>query len=351
MEKRKHTGKIAGDAFRDTIWTKTGAFRNEVKVGPCYGTDVSVVELHEGFSLATASDPLSLVPTLGLAESAWLSVHLTANDLATTGYAPMYGQFVLNLPTWLSDTDFKIYWDYIHSYCADIGMSITGGHTGRVPGQESTIVGGATFSLVAPSDKILTSNLAKPGQTVILTKGSALSSTAILALSFPDTVKQAAGLENWQQLCEQFYQTSVLTDGLAAHESGFVTAMHDVTEGGVLGAVIELCDASGCGAVIQTQEIFVSDAVKRVADRFGFDPTRSIGAGAMLMVCQPNHVSDVLQTLNAHGVTAFEIGHTTVAAEGIKLMDGFGKSERLMKNSFDDPYWNAYFSALEQGWK
>src|SRR5690554_989969 len=198
MSEANATGKIGIDAFKETVWLQTGADRPEVTTGPTYGTDVSVVALQGGLSLATASDPLSLVPTLGLAESAWLSVHLTANDLATTGYAPMYGQFVLNLPEWLTDADFKAYWGYIHTYCRDIGLSITGGHTGRVPGQESTIVGGATFSLVAPSDGIRTSGMAEAGQAIILTKGCAISSTAILALSFPETVKHAVGLAGWQ---------------------------------------------------------------------------------------------------------------------------------------------------------
>ena len=37
---------------------------------------------------------------------------------------------------------------------------------------------------------------------------------------------------------------------MIASKHGGVNAMHDVTEGGVLGAVWEMCGASGCGAEI-----------------------------------------------------------------------------------------------------
>lgn len=351
MDTDNSTGKISNEAFRETIWAQTGAQRAEVKTGPRYGTDVSVVSLPGGLALASASDPLSLVPTLGLAESAWLSVHLTANDLATTGYAPMYGQFVLNLPERLSDADFKTYWEHIHTYCRDIGLSITGGHTGRVPGQESTIIGGATFSLVAPADRIRTSNLAAPGQAIILTKGCAISSTAILALSFPKTVRHAVGQETWMRACEQFSQTSVLADGLAARESEHVRAMHDVTEGGVLGAVSELCHAAGCGASIQAADLPVSDAVQAIAKLFRFDPARSVGAGAMLMTCHPAHAQPVLHKLAQRGIAGYVIGHTQEAEKGISLVDPHGQARPLQGQPAPDPYWNAYFNAIEKEWK
>lgn len=351
MEKTGTTGKITWDSFRQSIWSKKGAIRSEVKTGPQYGTDVSVVSLPNGVSLATASDPLSLIPTLGLAESAWLSVHLTANDLATTGYAPMYGQFVLNLPMWLSDSDFKTYWTHIHTYCKNIGLSITGGHTGRVSGQESTIVGGATFSLIAPSDGILTSDQAKAGQSIILTKGCALNSTAILAMSFPETVKNAVGQAGWQHLCEQFYQTSVLKDGITAHATGLVHAMHDVTEGGVLGAVIELSHASNCGAVVRYDALPISDEVQRLADRFGMDPARSIGAGAMLMTCELEHVAQISHALKLNDIDAYVIGETTTSPNEVRLIHDDNKIEELTHTGMADPYWNAYSQAIKKGWK
>lgn len=80
--------------------------------------------------------------------------------------------------------------NYIHFYCKEIGVSITGGHTGRLEGQNSVVSGGGTMFLTAPLDRIITSNGVKPGDVIIVTKESALNSSSILAISFPETIKR-----------------------------------------------------------------------------------------------------------------------------------------------------------------
>src|SRR6478736_9209402 len=102
-------GKIHQSFFEDTILTQCGFPRKEVSTGPGFGVDVSVVDLPNGLAMALTSDPLSLIPTLGLRESAWLSVQLMANDMATTGIAPMYAQLVLNLPPDITAASFDQY--------------------------------------------------------------------------------------------------------------------------------------------------------------------------------------------------------------------------------------------------
>src|SRR5688572_12167369 len=214
------TGKINNAFFKDLVFPYCGAQRKEVIVGPQVGVDVSIVQLPNGLAMALTSDPLSLTPTLGLRESAWLSVQLMANDMATTGFAPMYAQFVLNLPLSLTADDFEKYWKHIHTYCAALGISITGGHTGRFEGLNSTVSGGGTMMTIVPGEDIITSKGARPGDVVMLTKECALLSTAILALSFPETIKNKCGLDIHRRGCELFYKTSAVEAGRLAGEAG-----------------------------------------------------------------------------------------------------------------------------------
>src|SRR5690606_31899503 len=224
------------------------------------------------------SDPLSLIPSLGLEESAWLSVHLMANDMATTGFAPMYGQFVLNLPADFPKVEFGRYWSYIHQFTSDIGMAITGGHTGFAEGQHSTIAGGGTFTTVAPKAQLLTSTLATPGDVILVTKTCALSAAAMLAMSSPETVKNQAGIAHYQEACASFYATSSLQDALVAvgrnSRRAGVPPMHDVTEGGVLGAIYELAVASGNGALVDNERLPIGEAQTAVCKVFSLDASR-----------------------------------------------------------------------------
>jgi hydrogenase expression/formation protein HypE len=347
------SGKIGHELFDNLIFTRCGATRKEVLNGPKFGVDVSVVDLQNGLAMAMCSDPLSLIPGLGLEESAWLSVHLTANDMATTGFAPQYGQFVLNLPATLSREDFKRYWEYIHVFCSKINLAITGGHTGFTENENSTIAGGVTFTTVAPKSQILTSDAAKPGNALLLTKGGAISSAAILAMSFPETVRQKAGNEVYRLACESFYTTSSLPDALAAvgadREHSGVTAMHDVTEGGVLGAVYELISASGNGVKIYEDAIPVGEVQQSVCDIFSLDPKRCIGAGAMLIACENDAAERVIQRLSQASLPCAKIGEVCFASEGMERIDKNGNSPLIYQEK--DPYWAAFFSALKQGWK
>lgn len=64
------TGKIQNSFFKEKVFPYCGAVRDEVVIGPEYGVDVSIVNLPNGLAMVMTSDPLSLIPTLGLRESA-----------------------------------------------------------------------------------------------------------------------------------------------------------------------------------------------------------------------------------------------------------------------------------------
>lgn len=344
-------GKIGHFLVDDFLFHHQGHRRNEVVVGPKFGVDVSIVELPGGMAMAMTSDPLSLIPSLGLQESAWLSVHLMANDMATTGLPPMYGQFVLNLPSSFSKSDYRIYWEYIDRFCSEINLAITGGHTGFIEGQNSTIAGGGTFVTVGPKDQFLTSASAESGNTILVTKTCALSSSAILAMSFPETVKNSAGAEIYQLACESFYQTSSLNDALCAVDrdaklSG-VTAMHDVTEGGVLGAIYEMAVASNTGVQVDLEKMPLGTVQEKVCEIFSLDPAHCIGAGSMIIACKKESSEGIINRLSQKNIACTEVGILCDKEDGMTVIEKGEK--KLLPYTETDPYWAAFFKALKEG--
>lgn len=346
-------GKITADFFAEVIYPRCGAQRDEVLAGPEYGVDVAVVRLGNGQAMAVTTDPLSLIPSMGLKESAWLSVHLMASDITTTGCPPQYAMFDLTLPPDLSAEDFDVYWGHISDFCSELGTAIIGGHTGRFEGQQSTVVGGGMMMTVAPEDEILTSKDGNPGDTVLVTRECALVSTAVLALSFPETIRNACGADILQQGQDLFYTTSTVSSALAAVTAGKgrdgVTAMHDVTEGGVCGALVELATASGCGIRIDKSKVPVGQAQEKICGRFGLDPFVCIGAGSLILTVHPSKVDGVTAALKAEGIPAAAVGNLTEQSEGMTLLEDGG--ETPLQHPGVDPYWQAFFQAFQAGWK
>jgi hydrogenase expression/formation protein HypE len=347
------TGKIQSSFFKELVFPLTGAKRQEVIVGPQYGVDVSIVQLSNGLAMALTSDPLSLVPTLGLRESAWLSVQLMANDMATTGLGPQYGQFILNLPPTLSVADFDQYWKYIHEFCVRLGIAITGGHTGRFEGQNSTVAGGGTLISIGPAEQMITSKGAQPGDIILMTKTSALVATSILAMSFPETVARELGRDIQQEAATLFYETSAVEAGIAMGELNrhvpCITAMHDVTEGGIVGAVYELSQASECGVILHRDKINIGKPQQLVAGLFEIDPVHCVGAGSMIITAKADRAHHVIEVLTKKGILATVIGEVRKQSEGILL------SSRNVTNALEhpgaDPYWAAFNKAWHEGLK
>lgn len=346
------SGKVSETIFKEDLLRHCGAIRPEVLCGPSFGVDTAIVDIGGEEALAISSDPLSLIPSLGMEVSAWLSVHLLVNDMCTTGHTPQYAQFVLNLPVSLSRASFGEYWQHIHTLCKNLNIAITGGHTGQIPGQESTISGGGTMFLKAPKHTLLSSNNAKAGDSIIATKHAAISSTSLLSRAFPETVKKELGDDIQQLAADNFWKLSVREEALLAAETLVpnkeLHAMHDVTEGGILGAVNEMADASHLGFQIQKHRLPISDEIEQVAGLFKIDPYLSVGAGSMLMAVQPGFEEKLLSTLSEKGIPAVKIGTFTSQPDKL-VFDHEGHSTPFQ---FDgtDPYWEAFFHALQSGW-
>ncbi len=345
-------GKIQDDFLKSHIFPSTGASRAEVVSGPKYGVDTSVVRISDRLSLVSATDPASLIPTLGLKESAWLTVQLVASDIATAGIMPQYAQFCLNLPEYITAQQFDEYWGWISTYCEQMGVAITGGHTGKIQGQHSTVSGGVTMFSCVETDSVLTSDMAKPGDDLILVKEPAIISTAILALSFPETISNACGEEVLKRGQELFYESSAVGAAMDAVSLGIrdqgIRALHDVTECGVMGAVFEMMMAAECGVEIYEDRLFRGDAQQKIGALFGLDPLYTIGAGALLMAASPEHSNRVAQSLKDMNYPIQIIGKVKDLQEGMFLA---GQERKKLEHPGKDPYWKAFFDALEKGLK
>src|SRR3989442_6806066 len=256
-------GKAGQNILESVIYRSLGASSSRVIVGPAFGADNSILRLNRGRVLVATSDPLSFIPPLGPQASAWLSVHLLASDLTTSGFCPQFGLFDLNLPPTLSEASFAKYWRSFHRECKKLGLSIIGGHTGSYPGIDYTIVGGGVVMAIGPEDHYLTSSMARNGDDVVLTKGAAIETTAVLTRLFPRKVGKALGSRLFDKAWNYLYKVSTVAEALAASSIGVrhrgVTAMHDATEGGAIGGLIELTRASGLGLMVDWGEIHVSE--------------------------------------------------------------------------------------------
>ncbi len=302
--------------------------------------------------LVTTTDPLSYIPSIGAADSAFISVHLLASDLTTSGFSPQYGIFDFDLPVGLSDYQFAKYWMAFHSECKKLGIAIIGGHTGRYLGQGNTIIGGGALLAIGPKNGYLTSSMARDNDDLILTKGAAIETTAVLTRSFPRKVRRSLGPEAFDQAWDYLRMVTTVRDALTAAsvgiKNGGVTAMHDATEGGVLSAASEMAGSSRLGLTVELQSIEASDETRAVCKLFKLNPLYSLSEGSLLIASRPFATDRVIRRLSQEHIAARVIGQFSSRFGGVRSVTNRG-TIRLAHLS-QDRYWAAYLSATRKGW-
>jgi hydrogenase maturation factor len=126
-------------------------------------------------------------------------------------------------------------------------------------------------------------------------------------------------------------------------------AMHDVTEGGVVGAIIELAQASNCGFLIYDNKLPVGKTQKQIAELFNIDHRFSLGAGSMIIVVKNGTENKLVSKLKKRHIPAAVVGEITPESLGFKIQLNDKKEEVNFNGK--DPYWDAFFNALNRNLK
>ncbi len=346
-------GKVAPEVFLHVIAPRLGAARPEVLAGPRAGHDAAVVKIGAGRVMAVTTDPLSVIPALGPARSARMACHLIASDLWTTGIPPAYASIDLNLPPHFDDATLAAYWQAMSDEWAALGVAVVTGHTGRYEGCDLSILGAATLIGVGDEGRYVTPAMAAPGDRVILTKGCAIETAAVAASLCPQRLAQRldeAGLASLRALESQ---VSVVADCRAALRVGVrergVTALHDATEGGVLGGLVELARACGHDVRIERAHIPLAAEVAVACEVLGVDPYTTLAEGALLVCARPEHAGEVRAALAEEGIPAADIGEVLKGTGRVWVAEPSGAVTRLDEPA-PDPYWAAYGRAVREGW-
>ena len=340
-------GKIDEAVFRALIAGKFGRRDRSVLVPPLTGVDAGVVDLGDGRVLVVAEDPIFTMPRLPLETFGRFTVHIGASDVAVMGVRPRYLTYTLLLPPETEAGAIGLLVDAIHRTARDLGIAIVGGHTGFYPGFTAPTIGGITVFGLARKGEYVTPAGARPGDEVILTKGPAIETAGLLAVLREEELLArypAALVERAKGLTRSI---TVVEDALTAMAAGGVTAMHDATEGGVIGGLAEIAAASGVGMEADEGLFVTPDEVRMVCEAFGIDPVRAIAEGSLLITVRPRSSAGVLARLKRKRIAASVIGKVLRDRRRRVLRRADGRVETLAVPD-QDPFWPAFFSGLEK---
>ena len=308
-------GKLPLDMLTELLG-KIERVDSRVVLGASPGEDAALIDMGDRY-LVAKSDPITFATDL----IGWYLVQVNANDLAVMGATPRWLMATLLLPEGVSEAEVRAIFDQLLDACRSHGIALIGGHTEVTHGLPRPIAVGALLGEAAKYEVVLTSG-ARPGDSVVLTKGIAIEGTAILAREAGAELA-AAGVP--PRLVEEAREMlfspgiSVRKDAEVARMAVPVHAMHDPTEGGLATALRELAVAAGVGLELELAAIPVLPACRAFCDALGLDPLGLIASGALLATVASEDAAPLIEALGVEGIPAWEIGRVTPADEGLTL--------------------------------
>jgi len=270
-------GKLPQDTLKKIVLRHLGAHRDDILLKPRVGEDAGAVRAGGRVYI------LSIDPITGSREMVgWLAVHASANDVAVCGGRPAWFSPTVLLPSGSTEEDVADVVRQIDRAAKSLGVGVVTGHSEIAPYTSSPIVIGHMMGPLL-GGRLITSSNAKVGDWIVMTKSAAMEGTAILASDFEDILRRkGVGESDIATARRYFRKISVVAEALYLTRNGRVNAMHDATEGGVLGGLYELAEASGTGFRVMADEIPVTPVTARICRALEIDPLRLVSSGALL---------------------------------------------------------------------
>ncbi len=313
-------GKVPLDILKKYIFTRIGVRDPDVIIGPKYGEDSAIINLDDKV-LVVHVDPITgAIEWLG-----WLAVHIASNDIAVTGAKPRWLLDVLYLPENAPEDLIDKLTSQIDEAAKEIGAMIVGGHSEYTPGLRRPIISMTAMGVV-PRNKYVTTAGVNPGDVIIMTKTAAIEGTAILATDFREILLEKGVGEDIIRKASRFMKmVSVVKEALKLAELG-VHAMHDPTEGGILGGLAEMAYASEVLIEVWEDKIPIAEETKILCEALNIDPLKLISSGVLLAALPKDKVEEALNELRRLGIRAEVIGLAS-KGKGVILHRTSGEKE------------------------
>ena len=314
------TGKLDSELLKKIVFGKITYRNDQVKVRPGIGEDCAVMDFGE-YDCIMSTDPISSA----VSDIGRLAIHITCNDIASNGARPLGIMLACMLPVGTTDEDVEHIMAQAGETAGELEVEIIGGHTEITPAVNQPVIVSTAIGKLA-ADKSQSGNDIRPGGLIMMTKSVGLEGTGIIACDYEDRLKEAKAEDGSRIISDEEIErakafldlVSVVKEGIAAGKVG-THGMHDITEGGILGAVWEMCQIAGAGAEIWEDRIPLQPETVKICELFDINPLRLISSGSMVIIVPEGRQDEMEKAMDEAGVEASIIGVIREKEEGIRM--------------------------------
>jgi hydrogenase expression/formation protein HypE len=309
-------GKLSNEELEQLVIRKIQYQHPDVLVHSGVGEDCSVIDYGDEVCVVS-SDPIT-----GAAQQIGkLAIDVACNDIASTGAEALGVMMVMLAPPTTTNEEIAQVMREATEEAARLKIEILGGHTEVTDAVNRMVL---VMTVVGKESKSQFESNNQPvaaGDWVVISKEIGLEGTAILAHDREEWVSKRIDEATLKLAKAQMERLSVLEEGRIGAKIGF-KYMHDITEGGVLGACWEASRAIDRGVEIELEAIPILSVTREIASVFQIDPYSLISSGSMLAVVTPEQGEAWIAEGLRRGIRVTKIGEiqgdkpTLMAADG-----------------------------------
>lgn len=319
-------GKLPNDVLKKIVLDRFKIRNKDIIVGPSLGEDCTAISFDDEVCVLT-TDPI----TAAANKIGELAININLNDIASSGIDPIGVLVTILLPPKTTYNELEEIIDEIDKMCKRHNIDVLGGHTEVTDAVNRVVISVTAIGKGLKKDFIKTSG-ANIGDDVVLTGFAGLEGTSIIANDFEEYLKTKVDKDTIDRAKGLIEDISVLKAAKIARDFG-VTAMHDVTEGGVLGALWEIAEAAGKGIHIIKENIPILKETIEVCKVFNIDAYKLISSGSLVVTCKNGE--DLCKKFIENGINARVVGKII---EYEKIVESNNKIEELEQPYSDEIY-------------
>lgn len=306
-------GKLPNDVLERIVISNIKNKREEVLVGAAIGLDTAIINYGEDVCVISTDPITGATKDLG-----GLAIHISCNDVSTSGAEPIGVLLTILAPPSTREEDIENIMKEASKAAEEINIEIMGGHT-EITDAVNRIVISTTVVGKQKKARLPNINEVKEGDKILITKYAGIEGTSILAKELEEKLKGLLGEEKLKEAKNMSSMLSVVKEGIICGNIG-VKYMHDITEGGVFGAVWEASKAIGKGVKIVEAAIPVKDFTREIADILEIDVYRLISSGSMIVITGEEKADEIQDVLSENNIKSTIIGE--VVGEKVLLDKG-----------------------------
>ena len=296
-------GKISESVLKRSVLKQVHNRRDEVLIGAGIGEDCAILSLQEDEVMTLTVDPVTATSF----QMGKYGVYTAVNDIAATGAEPVGIMLSILLPECIFESELKEMMQQIEAVCNQLNIQIIGGHTEVARAVNCPVIT-VTGVGKAKKDAYVTTKGVRAGQDIVISKWVGLEGTAIIAQEKEKELQEKYPTHLVDAALEYGNLLSIIPEAATAIKSG-VRSMHDITEGGVFGALWEIAESSGVGLEIDLKTIPVKQETIELCEFVDMNPYQMISGGALLMVTDNGY--DLVKALEKENIKGTVIGKIT----------------------------------------